>query len=55
MPDKPCGKVVNAVPAKDRDIAMVFQAYALYPHIDVFNNLAFNLRRRGVTRPEIER
>ena len=49
------GKVVNAVPAKDRDIAMVFQSYALYPHMDVFNNLAFGLRRRGVARPEIER
>jgi multiple sugar transport system ATP-binding protein len=49
------GKVVNAVPAKDRDIAMVFQSYALYPHMDVFNNLAFGLRRRGVPRPEIER
>ena len=49
------GKVVNAVPAKDRDIAMVFQSYALYPHMDVFNNMAFGLRRRGVARPEIER
>src|SRR5277367_4374515 len=49
------GKVVNAVPAKDRDIAMVFQSYALYPHMDVFNNLAFGLRRRGVARQEIER
>src|SRR5271154_2093304 len=49
------GRVVNAVPAKDRDIAMVFQSYALYPHMDVFNNLAFGLRRRGVARPEIER
>ena len=49
------GKVVNAVPAKDRDIAMVFQSYALYPHMDVFNNIAFGLRRRGVARPEIER
>jgi multiple sugar transport system ATP-binding protein len=34
---------------------MVFQSYALYPHMDVFNNLAFGLRRRGVPRPEIER
>jgi multiple sugar transport system ATP-binding protein len=49
------GKVVNAVPAKDRDIAMVFQSYALYPHMDVFNNLGFGLRRRGVSRQEIER
>jgi multiple sugar transport system ATP-binding protein len=48
-------KVVNDIPAKDRDIAMVFQSYALYPHMDVFNNLAFGLRRRGVSRQEIER
>jgi multiple sugar transport system ATP-binding protein len=49
------GKIINEVPAKDRDIAMVFQSYALYPHMDVFNNLAFGLRRRGVARHEIER
>jgi len=49
------GKVINKVPAKDRDIAMVFQSYALYPHMDVFNNLAFGLRRRSVPRGEIER
>ncbi|MBV8963109.1 MAG: sn-glycerol-3-phosphate ABC transporter ATP-binding protein UgpC [Hyphomicrobiales bacterium] len=49
------GKVVNEVPAKDRDIAMVFQSYALYPHMDVFNNLAFGLRRRGIAASEIER
>jgi multiple sugar transport system ATP-binding protein len=49
------GKVMNEVPAKDRDIAMVFQSYALYPHMDVFNNLAFGLRRRGVPRDEIEK
>jgi multiple sugar transport system ATP-binding protein len=48
-------KVVNEVPAKDRDIAMVFQSYALYPHMDVFANLAFGLRRRGVPRSDIER
>jgi multiple sugar transport system ATP-binding protein len=42
------GHVVNQVPAKDRDIAMVFQSYALYPHMDVYDNLAFGLRRRGV-------
>jgi multiple sugar transport system ATP-binding protein len=48
------GKVVNEVPAKDRDIAMVFQSYALYPHMDVFTNLAFGLRRRGISRDEIE-
>ena len=41
------GRVVNEVPAKDRDIAMVFQSYALYPHMTVRDNLAFGLRRRG--------
>jgi multiple sugar transport system ATP-binding protein len=49
------GRVVNNVPAKDRDIAMVFQSYALYPHMTVADNLAFGLRRRAVPRPEIER
>jgi multiple sugar transport system ATP-binding protein len=48
-------RVVNAVPAKDRDIAMVFQSYALYPHMNVRDNLAFGLRRRAVGRAEIER
>ncbi|HYB11249.1 MAG TPA: ABC transporter ATP-binding protein [Alphaproteobacteria bacterium] len=49
------GRVINDVPAKDRDIAMVFQSYALYPHMDVYNNLAFGLRRRGFSRDEIDR
>ncbi len=49
------GRVMNPVPAKDRDIAMVFQSYALYPHMDVYANLAFGLRRRGVAREEIDR
>ena len=35
------GRVVNEVPAKDRGIAMVFQSYALYPHMTVFDNMAF--------------
>jgi multiple sugar transport system ATP-binding protein len=47
--------VINNVPAKDRDIAMVFQSYALYPHMNVRNNLAFGLRRRGFDRHEIQR
>jgi multiple sugar transport system ATP-binding protein len=47
------GRIVNDVPAKDRDIAMVFQSYALYPHMDVFTNLAFGLRRRNVPKDEI--
>jgi multiple sugar transport system ATP-binding protein len=42
------GRVVNQLPAKDRNIAMVFQSYALYPHMNVYDNLAFGLRRRGV-------
>jgi multiple sugar transport system ATP-binding protein len=49
------GRVMNAVPAKDRDIAMVFQSYALYPHMTVRDNLAFGLRRRGVPTAEITR
>ena len=48
-------QAMNAVPAKDRDIAMVFQSYALYPHMSVADNLAFGLRRRGVAKPEITR
>jgi multiple sugar transport system ATP-binding protein len=49
------GRVVNDVAAKDRDIAMVFQSYALYPHMTVYDNLAFGLRRRRIARSEIER
>src|ERR1041385_8147608 len=49
------GRVVNQVPAKARDIAMVFQSYALYPHMTVSDNLAFGLRRRDVDRAEIAR
>ena len=49
------GKRINNVPAKDRDIAMVFQSYALYPHMDVYSNLAFGLHRRGIPQAEIER
>jgi multiple sugar transport system ATP-binding protein len=45
------GRVVNEVPARDRDIAMVFQSYALYPHMTVRDNLAFGLRRRASTAP----
>ncbi len=48
-------RVVNDVAAKDRDIAMVFQSYALYPHMTVYDNLAFGLRRRRIARGEIER
>src|SRR5216684_1788141 len=48
-------KVVNDVPPRDRDIAMVFQSYALYPHMTVFDNLAFGLRMRGTPRDDIDR
>ncbi|MFW5748528.1 MAG: ABC transporter ATP-binding protein [Chloroflexota bacterium] len=47
-------RVVNNVAPKDRDIAMVFQSYALYPHMTVFDNMAFGLRLRGVARDQID-
>ena len=49
------GKVVNAVPSGARDIAMVFQSYALYPHMTVRQNIGFGLEVRGVARDEIAR
>ena len=49
------GRVVNDVEPKDRDIAMVFQNYALYPHITVYENLAFSLRLRKMDKEEIHR
>jgi multiple sugar transport system ATP-binding protein len=48
------GRVVNDVPPGERDIAMVFQNYALYPHMTVFENMAFGLKLRKRPRPEIE-
>ena len=48
-------KVVNNVEPKDRDIAMVFQNYALYPHMNVFDNMAFGLKIRKVPKDEIEK
>ena len=48
-------KVVNDVPPKDRDIAMVFQDYALYPHMSVRQNMAFGLKLRKFAKDEIER
>ena len=48
-------RVVNDVPPKDRDIAMVFQSYALYPHMSVRDNLAFGLKLRKVPKDEIAR
>ena len=47
------GRVVNERDPKDRDIAMVFQDYALYPHMSVFENMAFSLQYRGVRKEEI--
>ena len=49
------GKVMNNVEPKDRDIAMVFQNYALYPHMTVFDNMAFGLKLRKVPKDEIKR
>ncbi len=48
-------QVVNEMPPRDRDIAMVFQSYALYPHMTVYDNMAFGLKMRGIEKPEIER
>ena len=47
------GKVVNDIAPKDRDIAMVFQNYALYPHMSVFDNMAFGLKLRHMPKAEI--
>ena len=49
------GHVVNDVPPKDRDIAMVFQNYALYPHMTVFENMSFGLRLKRFPKDEIKR
>src|SRR3954470_18628524 len=48
-------RLVNNVPPKDRDIAMVFQNYALYPHMSVYDNMAFGLQLRHVPRAEVLR
>ncbi len=48
-------RVVNDVPPKDRDIAMVFQSYALYPHMSVYDNMAFGLKLRKTPKDEIDR
>ena len=48
-------RLVNDVPPKDRDIAMVFQSYALYPHMSVYDNLAFGLKLRKTPKTEIQR
>ncbi len=48
-------RIVNHVPSRDRDIAMVFQSYALYPHLSVYENIAFGLRLRKLSKDEIDR
>ena len=48
-------RLVNEVPAKDRDIAMVFQNYALYPHMTVYENMSFGLKLRKYPQAEIKR
>jgi multiple sugar transport system ATP-binding protein len=48
-------RVVNHVPSRDRDIAMVFQSYALYPHLSVYDNIAFGLRVKKMSKDEIDR
>src|SRR5919198_2279314 len=48
-------RVVNYVPSRDRDIAMVFQSYALYPHLSVYDNIAFGLKIKKVPKEEIDR
>jgi multiple sugar transport system ATP-binding protein len=48
-------RVVNYVPSRDRDIAMVFQSYALYPHLSVYDNIAFGLRVKKVPKAEIDK
>src|SRR5512145_3366717 len=49
------GRVVNELEPKDRDIAMVFQNYALYPHMSVYDNMAYGLRIRGLAKDDIRK
>jgi multiple sugar transport system ATP-binding protein len=48
-------RVVNTLPPKDRDLAMVFQNYALYPHMSAYDNMAFGLKMRSIPKAEIGR
>ena len=48
------GKLMNEVDPSERDVAMVFQNYALYPHMNVYNNLAYGLKNRGIDKETIE-
>src|SRR5579863_8625266 len=47
-------RIVNELPPKDRDVAMVFQNYALYPHMTAYKNMAFGLRMRGLPKGQID-
>jgi multiple sugar transport system ATP-binding protein len=49
------GAIVNAIPASERGLAMVFQSYALYPHMSVYKNMAFGLENMGLPKAEIEK
>ncbi len=49
------GEIMDRIPTEKRDIAMVFQTYALYPHLNAFDNIAFGLRNRKVSEPEIKK
>jgi len=49
------GQIINHIPPKDRNVAMVFQNYALYPHMTVFDNMSFGLKHRKIPKGEIER
>ena len=49
------GRVVNQIEPSERDIAMVFQNYALYPHMSVYDNMAYGLKNRGTPKDEIDR
>ena len=48
------GDLMNDVPARDRDVAMVFQSYALYPHMTIYDNIAFGLRRKKLSKAELD-
>ncbi len=48
------GDLVNDVPARDRDVAMVFQSYALYPHMTIYDNIAFGLRKKKLSKAELD-
>ena len=47
------GNIINKIDPSERDVAMVFQNYALYPHMSVFNNMAYGLKNRGISKEEI--